>query len=99
MNAQKKEAPRCQPESPGKEVEFSQPQNNQPESRKQEALQNLERFTDQLTVMAHWFEQLKDELRDVNVFLDPERFESLTRRIGLFCNTADSLCDDLGRRK
>ena len=69
------------------------------EAKRQEARQNLERFTDQLTVMAHWFEQLKAEIHDNRAFLEPERFDSLDRRVRLFCEAADTLCDTLGGRQ
>jgi hypothetical protein len=72
---------------------------NESEARRQEAFQNLERFTNQLAVMAHWFEQLKAEINEVNVATDSEKFDSLIRRVGLFCEAADALCDTLGGRK
>jgi hypothetical protein len=99
VNAHKKWAPRCQPESPNKELGYENQPNNKPEDRRQEALKNLERFTDQLTVMAHWFEQLKAEISDVNVFTDSEKFDSLVRRVGLFCEAADTISYTLGRRQ
>jgi hypothetical protein len=92
-HAQKKEARTVAPAPSPK------PENSKPEARKLEALQNLERFTDQLAVMAHWFEQLKTEANDVDVYLDPERFDSMKRRVSLFCEAADDLCDMLGGRR
>jgi len=98
--AQKKEAPRREPEDLDKKLGCeNQRLNSKPEARRQEARANLERFTDQLAVMAHWCEQLKAELKDVYVILDSERFDSLTRRIRLFCEAADALCDTLGGRE
>ena len=98
--AQKKEAPRREPEDLDKKLGCENQQlHSKPEARRQEARANLERFTDQLAVMAHWCEQLKAELNDVYVLLDSERFDSLTRRTRLFCEAADALCDMLGGRK
>jgi hypothetical protein len=99
--AQKREAPRLEPEDlEHKELGCENRQViNKSEAERQEALKNLERFTVQLTVMAHWFEQLKAELKDAYVIIDPERFDSLDRRVRLFCEAADTLCVTLGGRR
>jgi len=98
MNAPAKGALRLPPESPEYEIE-KVPSTNKSLTRKQEALQNLERFTDQLAVMAHWLEQLQGEIDDAYVLFDPERFDSLTRRVRLFREAADDLCIRLGGRR
>jgi hypothetical protein len=97
MSAQTKGTLRLQPDSPDNEIAV--PSTDKSQTRKQEARKNLERFIDQLAVMAHCREQLKAELNDVYVLLDSERFDSLTRRIRLFREVVDALCDMLGRRK
>jgi hypothetical protein len=100
LRVARKEAPRREPEDLDKKLGCANQQlNSKPEARRQEARANLERFTDQLAVMAHWCEQLKAELKDVYVLLDSERFDSLTRRIRLFCEAAEALCDTLGGRQ
>jgi hypothetical protein len=72
--------------------------NSKPEARRQEVREDLTRLTDQLSLMAHWREQLQAEIDDNHTFLDAERFDSLTRRVRLFCEAADSICDTLGGR-
>jgi hypothetical protein len=95
MSPQIKGALRLQSESPEREIP-EVPSTNESQTRKQEALENLERFTDQLAVMAHWREQLQGEIDDACVLFNRERFASLTRRIRLFCEVVGSLCDILG---
>jgi hypothetical protein len=98
--AQRKEA-RTVATDPSLEKELAcENQLSSPEAKRQEeALRNIERFTDQLAVMAHWFEQLQGEINDAHALLDPKRFDSLKRRVRLFCEAADSLCNMLGGRQ
>jgi hypothetical protein len=64
----------------------------------QEARESLERLTNQLSTMANWRDQLQVEINNSYALLDSEQFDALTKRVRLFSEVADTLCDMLGRR-
>ena len=48
--------------------------------------------------MANWRDQLQVEINNSYALLDSEQFDALTKRVRLFSEVADTLCDMLGRR-
>ena len=69
------------------------------EAKRREARESLERLTNQLSTMANWRDQLQVEINDSYALLDSEQFDSLTKRVRLFSEVADTLCGILGRRQ